>query len=124
MTSGIRLEIGERKLDNGLTLLAVRNPGVQTFAAVATLEIRAGDEPGDKSGLANLVGSCLDEGTEKYDALGFAKAAEGIGAALDGNHRGGVVMAPAAVEKDALGLLREMVLHPTFPTKEVRRVQA
>ncbi|MFO1077281.1 MAG: pitrilysin family protein [Planctomycetota bacterium] len=124
MTAAIRLEIGERKLKNGLTLLAVKNPGVQTFAAVATLEIHAGDEPAEKSGLANLVGSCLDEGTEKYDSLGFAKAAEGIGAALDGNHRGGVVMAPAAVEKDALALLREMVVHPTFPAKEVRRVQA
>ena len=105
-------------------MLAVCNPRVQTFAAVVTLEIRAGAEPADKSGLANLTGSCLDEGTEKYDDLGLASAAESLGASLDGNHRGGVVMAPAVNEKQALQLLREVVLKPTFPTKEVRRVQA
>jgi zinc protease len=33
-------------------------------------------------------------------------------------------MAPAAVQKEAIGLLREMVLEPEFPGREVRRVQA
>jgi len=124
MSTDIRLDIAERKLPNGLTLLAVRNERVQTFAGVVTLEIRAGDEPADSSGLANLVGSCLDEGTEKYDDLGLAAAAEGLGASLDGNHRGGVVMAPASAQKPALQLLREIVLRPTFPARSVRRVQA
>ncbi|MCA8977934.1 MAG: insulinase family protein [Planctomycetes bacterium] len=123
MSTDIRLDIGERKLASGLALLAVRNPGVQTFAGVVTLEIRAGAEPEDKAGLANLVGSCLDEGTEKYEDLALASAAESLGASLDGNHRGGVVMAPASSEKPALQLLREIVTRPTFPSRSVRRVQ-
>jgi predicted Zn-dependent peptidase len=63
MSDAIRLEIAERELDSGLLLLAVRNPRVQTFAAGVSLEVRPGDEPADQSGLANLVGECLDEGT-------------------------------------------------------------
>lgn len=124
MTDTIRLNIGERELASGLTLLAVQNPGVATFAAVVSLEVRAGAEPAEQAGLANLVGECLDEGTKRYDALELATAAEQLGAALEGNHRGGVVMCPATAQKEALGLLREMVLDAEFPGREVRRVQA
>lgn len=124
MTVPIRLSIAERELDSGLTLLAVQNPGVQTFACVVSLDVRPGDEPADRPGLANLMGECLDEGTERHDALELAAAAESLGAMMEGNHRGGVVMAPAAVAKHATGLLHELVLEPTFPGREVRRVQA
>ncbi|MFK7740742.1 MAG: M16 family metallopeptidase [Planctomycetota bacterium] len=122
-TPSIRLVVGERRLKSGLTLLAVRNPGVQTYACVASLDVRIADEDPKLPGVANLVGECLDEGTKRYDALGLSAAAEGVGAMLDGNHRGGIVMAPAANEKKATALLRELVLEPRFPVREVRRVQ-
>jgi zinc protease len=124
MTVPIRLSIAERELESGLTLLAVHNPGVQTFACVVSLDVRAGDEPSDRPGLAHLVGECLDEGTERYDSLELATAAERLGAMMEGNHRGGVVMCPAIASKEATALLHEMVLHPMFPGREVRRVQA
>jgi len=124
MTDGIRLDIAERELDSGLTLLAVHNPGVLTYACVISLDIRPGDEPADSSGLANLVGECLDEGTKRYDSLELSAAAESLGAMMEGNHRGGLVMCPATAQKEALELLREMVLDAEFPGREVRRVQA
>jgi zinc protease len=124
MSVPIRLAIAERELDSGLTLLAVQNPGVQTYACAVSLDVRPGDEPADRSGLANLVGECLDEGTSRHDALELAAAAERLGAMMEGNHRGGVVMSPATAQKDALALLCEMVLEPEFPGREVRRVQA
>ena len=120
----IRLSIAERKLKSGLTLLAVHNPGVQTYACVASLDVRMADEDPRWPGVANMVGECLDEGTAKHDALGLASAAENLGAMLDGNHRGGVVMCPATSQKKATQLLREMVLEPSFPAREVRRVQS
>ncbi|MGC6488521.1 MAG: M16 family metallopeptidase [Planctomycetota bacterium] len=120
----IRLEVAERELDSGLTLLAVRNPGVQTFACVASLDARVADDPLGLPGVANMVGECLDEGTKRYDALQLSAAAENLGAVLEGNHRGGAVMCPAAAQKKATGLLRELVLEPTFPQREVRRVQS
>lgn len=124
MTVPIRLSIAERELDSGLTLLAVHNPGVQTYACVVSLDVRPGDEPADRPGLAHLVGECLDEGTERRDALELAAAAESLGAVMEGNHRGGVVMCPASAQKEATALLGEMVLEPRFPGREVRRVQA
>ena len=60
MTQGVRLEIGERTLANGLTLLAVKNPGVATFAAAVSLDILDGDESARDCGFINLVGDCLD----------------------------------------------------------------
>lgn len=123
MTDGIRLDIAERELPSGLTLLAVCNPRVQTYACVVSLDVRPGDEPAERSGLANLVGECLDEGTRHHDALGLAAAAEALGAVMEGNHRGGVVMCPATSHKEATALLREMVLDAEFPGREVRRVQ-
>ena len=120
----IRLSIAERQLKSGLTLLAVHNPGVHTYACVASLEVRTADEDPRWPGVANMVGECLDEGTSKHDALGLASAAENLGAMLDGNHRGGVVMCPATSQKKATQLLREMVLEPSFPAREVRRVQS
>jgi zinc protease len=123
MSDVIRLEIAERVLPSGLTLLAVRNPRVQTYACVVSLEIRAGADAPKQAGLANLVGECLDEGTRHYNALELATAAERLGAAMEGNHRGGVVMCPASSLKEATELLREMVLEPEFPGREVRRVQ-
>lgn len=124
MTVPLRLTIGERELDSGLTLQAVQNPGVQTYACVVSLDIRPGDEPADCGGLANLVGETLDEGTERHDALELATAVESLGAMIDANHRGGVVMAPTTAAKDATALLHELVLEPVFPGREVRRVQA
>jgi len=124
MTVPLRLTIGERELDSGLTLQAVQNPGVQTYACVVSLDIRPGDEPADRGGLANLVGETLDEGTERHDALELATAVESLGAMIDANHRGGVVMAPAVAAKAATALLHELVLEPVFPGREVRRVQA
>jgi zinc protease len=124
VTTRIRLEIAEQVLDTGLTLLAVENPGVATWACVASLDVRPGDEPERMSGLANLMGECLDEGTARRDALALASAVESIGGAIEGNHRGGSISCLASHRGRAIALLREMLLQPTFPGREVRRVQA
>jgi zinc protease len=124
VTNSIRLEIGEQQLDNGLTLLAVQNPNVATFACAVSLDIRPGADSVEMCGLANLVGDCLDEGTQRYDALELATAVESIGGGLEGNARGGMVQCTADNQKAGIELLREYVMHPTFPGKEVRRVQA
>jgi zinc protease len=123
MAAGIQLDIAEQVLDSGLTLLAVRNPGVATYACVVSLDVRPGDEQVDDSGLANLTGECLDEGCGGSDALEFSAAVESIGGAVEGNQRGGSIYCPAQYQKQAIELLREMVLEPSFPGREVRRVQ-
>ncbi|MEC8252327.1 MAG: pitrilysin family protein [Planctomycetota bacterium] len=122
--AAIRLHVAERELKSGLTLLAVHNPGVQTFACAVSLDTRVADDPVAMPGVANMVGECLDEGTARYDALGLAAAAEELGAMLEGNHRGGAIICPATQQQKATDLLRQLVMEPTFPAREVRRVQA
>ena len=122
--NSIRMSVSERTLKSGLTLLAVHNPGVQTYACVVSLDTRVADDPAGMPGVANMVGETLDEGTSRYDALELASAAESLGAALEGNYRGGMIMCPAPSQKKATELLREMVLEPSFPGREVRRVQS
>jgi zinc protease len=123
VTRTVELEIGERVGANGLRLLAVRNPGVATFACSVVLDVSVKDEaPGDE-GLANMVGSCLDEGTTRRSALSLAEAVERIGGSLETTTSGGLLECPAEECNKAMRLLREVVTSPSFPLREVRRVR-
>lgn len=121
--NGIRIEIGEQVLGNGLTLLAVRNPGVLTFAAGLMLDVDLRDEQTGQEGLAHLVGQCLDEGTQKYSALELASQLDRIGGSLEANASGAGVHCPAESSRKAVSLLAEVVFGASFPAREVRRVQ-
>jgi zinc protease len=120
----IELELAERVLDNGLTLIAVRNPGVATFACGVVLRADVRNEGAGEEGLANLVGDCLDEGTKKRSGPALAEAIENLGGGLEGNMSGGTVWCPAAVAGKALPLLVETVADPAFPAREVGRVRS
>jgi zinc protease len=124
VTATIDLQFGERRLANGLTLVAIRNPGVETFAAALGLDVDLRDEARGEEGLANLVGDCLDEGSTRRDGVAIAVAAEDLGAALEGASNGGSVACPAAAARKSLDLLVEIVATPSFPAREVARVQA
>ena len=119
----IPLEIGERTLANGLTLLAVRKRGTSTFAAGLMLDVDMRDETADQAGLANLVGECLDEGTAKRSSLELADRLDQLGGAMEANASGAGVQCPAEVSEKAVRLLAEVVSEAAFPAREVRRVQ-
>jgi len=121
--NGIHIEIQERVLPNGLTLLAVRNPGVSTFAAGLMLDVDLRDERAGEQGLAYLVGECLDEGTRKYSALELADQVDRIGGSLEASASGAGVNCPAESSRKAVSLLAEVAFGATFPAREVRRVQ-
>jgi zinc protease len=123
MSGRIRLQCGERTLDSGLTLLAVRNPAVTTFACGVVLKVDVRNESRDEAGLANLVGDCLDEGSRKRTGPALAAAIENLGGGLEGNLSGGTMWCPAAVKAKALPLLMETVTEPVFPKAEVARVR-
>ncbi len=124
MSTRIRLQCAERVLDTGLTLLAVRNPAVQTFACGVVLRVDVRNQTPTEDGLANLVGECLDEGSHNRSGPALAEAIENLGGGLDGNTSGATVWCPAAVAKQALPLLMETVTQPTFPKAEFARVRS
>lgn len=123
MTSPLRLDVGERRLPSGLTLLAVRNPGATTFACGVVLRADCRNETAAEAGLSNLVGDCLDEGTTKRSGDALAEAIENLGGGLEGNTSGAMVWCPAAAAAKALPLLVEATVNPAFPAKEVARVR-
>jgi zinc protease len=119
----LQIEIGERVLANGLTLLAVRNPGTATFAAGVSLDVDLRDERPGEEGLANLVGDCLDEGSKKRSGVELAEQLDRLGAQLEPSASGASLHCPAEVAGKTVRLLAEVVFEPTFPAREVKRVQ-
>jgi zinc protease len=119
----LALRFAQRQVDDGLLLLAVQNPGVDTYAAGVMLDVDMKDEAPRQAGLANLVGDCLDEGTRRRKGQQLAAAVEELGAALEGSSSGGSIVCPAASSRKALRLLAEMVAEPAFPAREVARVR-
>ncbi len=113
---------------NGLTVLVLEQhtlPIVQVHALVKTGSVQ--DPPG-KAGLANLVASLLDEGTATRSATQLAEQIEFVGGQLV--IKGGDDFTTAAVKvlkKDqelGVSLLADILLHPSFPEKEFRRVRS
>ena len=119
----VELEIGERQLSSGLTVIGVRNAAVPTFAAGVALDVDMRDEEGGQEGLAHLLGESLDEGTVHRGGVELAEAVDEIGGTISGNSSGGTIMCPAKNAEASLALLREMVFEPAFSEREVHRVK-
>jgi zinc protease len=115
------------RLANGLTVLSVDLPGRPLVSASLVLRRGAADEPAAMAGATVLAARALSEGTERYDAIALVEAAERLGASLhaeagwDSLTIG--VDVPAERLDEALGLVAEMSLRPTFPAPDVERLR-
>jgi predicted Zn-dependent peptidase len=120
-------DVAEHSLPNGLRILAADLPGRPLVSASLVLRNGAADEPADDAGATVLAARALSEGTERYDAIALTEAAERLGASLHAEAGWDALTAGVDVPRDrleaALDLLAEMVLHPTFPEKEVERLR-
>jgi len=93
------------------------------------LVVRAGiaaDPPG-KYGLASLTADMLDEGAGTRNALAIADAIDFLGADLStaGSPDSSFVNlhVPVARLADALSVMADVVVHPTFPESELKRLR-
>ena len=117
----------EFKLSNGLTVLYSERPGLPVVAASLVLRSGTGANPADKPGLASFTARMLQQGTTTRNALQIADSAADLGASL-GSHAG---MDSSSVGTqvltrnfpEALELLADVALHPTFPKDEIERVR-
>lgn len=121
--TGVAIRIEERALPSGLTLLAVCSPGVSTGAASLVVDVDVRDEMSGEAGLANLVGECLDEGTARRSGFDLAEELDRIGTSLDASASGASVCYPAEAATQAIELMSEVAREPSFPQREVDRVQ-
>jgi zinc protease len=119
--------VESRRLGNGLTVMVVDMPGRPLVSATVVVPVGAGDEPPDDAGAAVLAARALTEGTEGYDAVQLTEAAERLGSSLhaeagwDATSVG--IDVPSSRLPDAMALLAEVLLRPTFPSNEVDRLR-
>lgn len=119
--------VAEDRLDNGLRLLIAHLPGRPLISASLVLATGAVDEPAETAGSTILAARALSEGTERYSALEFIEASERLGASVHAEagwdaFSGGIDV-PAGRLPDALELLAELLLRPTFPAAEIDRLR-
>lgn len=117
----------EYKLANGLTVLYSYRPGLPLVAASLVLRSGSGANPVDKPGLASFTARMLQQGTTTRNALQIADRAADLGASL--GSRASVDSSSVSTHAltrnfpDALELLGDLALHPTFPKEEIERVR-
>ena len=112
------------RLDNGLRLQVV--PMTELPLVQATLLIDGGARlDGSHPGLATFVAGMLDEGAGGRDAFQLAAQLELLGASLSTNASWDAfslsLRAPKRTFGDAMGILADELLRPTFSSADVQR---
>ena len=114
-------------LDNGLRIRSVQVGRVPIVTVILVLDAGEAVLGDGRAGTAVLTGDCLEGGTAQRTGVELAEALETIGAGLsvmtgwDSTTVSLTCMADRL--EDAMGLLAEIVLQPSFPDDEVARVR-
>jgi zinc protease len=120
-------EIQKRTLSNGLAVWLVETHEVPLVQINLLLKAGAGDDPAGKFGLASLTAAMLDEGAGTRNALDLADAIDFLGASLvtTASFDASAVRlnVPVARITEALPLMADVILRPTFPDKELERLR-
>src|SRR6184192_1816608 len=127
--SALHLPVPEKfKLSNGLTVLYSERPGLPLVAADLVLHAGSGVNPVDRPGLASMTARMLQQGTTTCSALQIADRAADLGATLSsgaGTDTTGISTRSLTRNfPDALELLADVALHPSFPKDELERVRS
>ena len=114
-------------LDSGLRIRSVQVPRLPVVTVLMALDAGEGLLEDGRAGLASLTGDCLEGGTTSRSGVELAEALETIGAGLaigTGWDSTAVSLSCMADRLDeAMGLLAEVLLQPTFPEDEVERIR-
>ena len=115
------------RLDNGLRMRSVQANRLPIVTATLVLDAGESSLDADRAGLAVLTGDSLEGGTESRSGAELAEALESIGAGLSvGTGWDATTISLSCLPDrldDALGILAEVVLRPSFPADEVDRVR-
>ena len=119
--------VQKRTLSNGLPVWIVELHEVPVASVNLVVKAGSGADPAGKFGLANFTSEMLDEGAGTRGALEIADAIDYLGASLS---TGGsfdassvTLQLPVARLADALPIMADVALRPTFPEKEIQRVR-
>ena len=119
--------IQKRTLSNGLPVWIVELHKVPVSHVTLVVKAGAGADPRGKYGIANLTAEMLDEGAGKRDALQIADAVDYLGASLSTSSSSDAsyvdLQVPVARLGEALSIMADVALHPTFPDEELKRAR-
>jgi zinc protease len=119
--------IQKQKLSNGLAVWIVELHKVPVAQVNLVVTSGAAQEPGRKFGVASLTAAMLEQGAGSKSALEIADAVDYLGADLSSGSGfdSSVVRlhVPIARLADALPLMADVALRPTFPKEELDRLR-
>ena len=119
--------VQKQKLSNGLEVWLVEQHEVPMVQI--NLIVRAGSsaDPAGRFGLASMTANMLDEGAGGKSALELADAVEFLGAQLSTtstfDYSAVRLSTPVARLNDALPLMTDVVMRPSFPANELERLR-
>lgn len=118
-------EATRRTLGNGLEVVYVRRAALPIVHATLVTRGGSSDAPAALPSLPGFVADLMDEGAGDRDALELAGAVEALGATLRVVSRTDAILVDMEVLRprlaEALGLMADVVLRPSFPDAEIDR---
>lgn len=118
----------EERLANGVRLVVAPVHALPVVSVLVLLEAGSSADPRGQEGVARLTASLLSEGTASMDGAELTDSFERIGAALDAYADWDATIAKVTMLAprlpEALQLLSEVILTPSFPEREVERLRA
>jgi zinc protease len=120
-------QVVERRLDNGLRLLIVEHHELPIADLVMIVKSGNEEDPMRREGMASLTAAMLDEGTRTRDALQIADQIGFLGISLttasawDASRVS--LHTPTAQLDSAMSLFADVLLNPSFATKELERLR-
>jgi zinc protease len=117
-----------RTLGNGITLIVAPTHKLPVVSVIAVVDAGAVCDPAGREGLASLTAAMLPEGTASMDGETLALRFERLGASVSTNADWDVATAGLTVTRphlaSALELFADMLIAPSFPSRELERLKA
>jgi predicted Zn-dependent peptidase len=119
--------IQDYRLDNGMRVVLVERRALPLVSLELQLRGGASAHPAAQAGLAALVADMVDEGTSTRSALEIADAVDLLGATLNSTAGYDASQLRLSVLRarfpEALSILADVVMNPSFPDAELERVR-
>jgi predicted Zn-dependent peptidase len=119
--------IQKRTLSNGLPVWIVELHKVPVVHVALVVKSGSGVDPRGKYGIASMTAEMLDEGAGSRNALQIADGIDYLGASLSTSSTSDAsyveLHVPVARLGDALPIMADAALRPTFPDEELKRVR-
>ena len=120
-------QIQKRMLANGMAVWVVEQNEVPLVQVNLVITAGSGDDPAGKFGVASLTAAMLDEGAGARTSLQIADDVDFLGASLSTSSSFDAsavrLNVPKARLADALPIMADVAMRPTFPEAELERLR-